>query len=285
MRVWDEVAYRWSRPKACAQNWAVLAFCFLCTTMGACQSSESMFLAMDSIQLTAPIIQIDSILFRDSALVRMSSGVEGSIIRYSTDGSEVTENSMAYQKPLSISATTHLKIRTFHPEYQPSEIRGQAVHKILNDISGANIQVFPNPNENYEGDGSKTLIDNLRGTVNFRNEKRWLGFQASEINIDLKFSEIRTVKKVVLGTLLDQGSWIFQPDSIQVFASGNIIGAVKLIDSSMEKSKKVEFAEIPVQKGAYRKLNIKISPLKEIPDWHPGKGTMPWVFLDEVLIE
>lgn len=285
MRILGAVPYLIWGSKARNQNWVVLAFCFLSTAKGVCQSGENMFLAMDSIQLTVPEIHIDSILFKDSALVTMNPGVEGSLTQYSTDGSEVTEKSIRYQTPLSISATTHLKIKAFHPDYQSSETREQVVYKIQNDISRAKINISPQPNENYEGDGSKTLIDNLRGTVNFRNGKRWLGFQASKINIDLEFPEITTVSKVVLGTLQDQGLWIFQPDSIAVSSSGDVIGAIKLIDSSTEESKKMDFVEIPVLKGAYKKLNITITPLMEIPDWHPGKGTMPWAFLDEVLIE
>ncbi len=284
MRILRGVANRQSRNSV-GQNSAVLVFCFLFTWIGVCQSGKSMFLAMDSIQLAAPRIQIDSILFKDSALVTLNSGVEGSVMRYSTNGSEVSEKSMLYQRPLSLSATAHLKIRTFHPEYQSSEVREQFIYKIQNDISGANIRVFPDPNENYEGDGSKTLVDNLRGTVNFRNGKRWLGFQVSEINIDLELSEATTVEKVVLGTLLDQGSWIFLPDSIKISSSGSSVGTLKLVNSGRANNKKVDFVEIPIQKGSYKKLNITIVPLREIPDWHPGKGTMPWVFLDEVLIE
>ena len=35
----------------------------------------------------------------------------------------------------------------------------------------------------------------------------------------------------------------------------------------------------------YSKDYVVIENMDSIPEWHPGKGTLPWLFLDEILVE
>lgn len=263
---------------------ATLMFVFSCT-IASCQSKKPVFLNESAIQLAPPMVHVDSLLFRNSALMNIDLAYDNTILRYTTDRSGVTENSPRYKSPLKLKATTYLKVKAFHEDFKPSDEQELIVRKMSKDISKAKVNISPEPNENYKGSGANSLIDGLKGTVNFRNGGKWLGFQENEIVVDLNFPEPTFVENVIVSVLQDQGSWIFSPASISIKSAKGDIGAIELESSAEANSKTMDFIEIPVQKEKYNELTITISSLKEIPDWHQGKGTLPWVFVDEIIVE
>ena len=200
-------------------------------------------------------------------------------------GSKVGPMSAEYEKPIIISSSTQLRVRAFHPDFKPSDESIMNLRKINVDISSAEISINPLPDESYPGTGPKTLVNGKKGSINFRNGNDWLGFQTARLDIVLKFKTPIHLEKVVLSLLQDQGSWIFSPKKILVEQGKSMIGAKTLANCGEEGDKKMDFVEIPVQKATYGQINITIHALDQIPSWHPGTGTVPWLFLDEILVE
>nr|WP_299171965.1 chitobiase/beta-hexosaminidase C-terminal domain-containing protein [uncultured Allomuricauda sp.] len=251
----------------------------------ACESKKANFLKAEAVQLAPPRIEVDSLLFNKTAHFKLFTGSNEANIRYTLDNSEVTSGSPIYTAPIVVSTTTHLKVKAFHPDFKASEVVEGTIIQMKKDISGASVTVQPEAHENYKGSGPNSLIDGRKGGVNFRNEAKWLGFQTAETIINLDFSDSEPMEKVLVGLLQDHGSWIFLPDAIEVTTSGKSIGKLKLEPSENGESKKMGFTEVPIEKGVYDQITITISALNGIPEWHPGKGTMPWTFVDEILIE
>ncbi|WP_190810797.1 chitobiase/beta-hexosaminidase C-terminal domain-containing protein [Flagellimonas sp. S3867] len=243
------------------------------------------FLKAEEIQLAPPMISVDSLLFNETAHIKLFRGSDEADIRFTLDGSDVTSNSTSYTAPVTVSATTHLKVKAFHPDFNTSEIEERTIIKMANDISGSTISIQPEAHESYKAAGPNTLIDGRKGEFNFRSGDRWLGFQTNETVVNLEFSEAISMEKILVGMLQDHGSWIFLPDAIEIKASNKSIGRLKLKPFKNGDSKKMGFTEIPVEKGEYDEITITIHALNEIPEWHPGNGTLPWTFVDEILIE
>lgn len=258
--------------------------CLFLAFVASCQSRKANFLAEDSVQLAPPKIQVDSLLFRKEAQVRLYAGDNESVIRYTLDGSDVVESSPSYKSPFTVSSTKDLKVKAFHPRFNPSELQERKIIKMGRDLSGTAINIHSNPNENYTGNGATTLIDGQKGEFNFRTGK-WLGFQEDIIVVDLDFTTAVPIQKVMVGLLRDQGAWIFFPSVIEIASSEQMIGKFEIEESGEELEKEMRFVEVPVEKGTYDQITISISALNEIPEWHPGKGTPPWTFVDEILIE
>lgn len=273
-------------PNSSFKGWIALLQLFLCGTFAvSCQSKKTTFLTTDSIQLAPPNIQVDSMLFNQTAFLSLELSQDDAQIRYTLDGSKVDKNALVYKGPFQLSATTEVKVRAFHPKFSPSDSQTVVVRKLGRNISSAKISVFPEPHSNYPGDGVKTLIDGQKGGFNFRKGKFWLGFQEKQISAELKFSEDIAMGSVVVSVLHDHDSWIFAPKTITVASNGKPIGAISMDQVDQPQKKKLLFMEVPVQKGSYQQLTITITPLHEIPEWHPGKGTLPWVFIDEIMVE
>ena len=248
------------------------------------QSKTPTFLKTDEVQLAAPKIEMDSMLFKNSATIQMSTS-HGAEIRYTLDGTPVESTALEYSEPLTISQTAQLRARAFHIDFKTSNEQVLNLRKIHNDISSAEVVVNPAPHENYSGTGPKTLTNGKKGSINFRNGHDWLGFQTEKVEVQLKFNHPIVLEKVALSTLQDQGSWIFSPKHVSVSYMGLEIGSKTIEDCGNEANKKMDFIEIPIKKAVYDQLKITVESLYQIPSWHPGKGTLPWLFIDEILVE
>lgn len=67
-----------------------------------------------------------------------------------------------------------------------------------------------------------TIVDGKRGSIDFQ-DKRWLGFNGDDVVVTLDLGEIKTVQEVLIGFLQQQGSWIFLPKAVRVFASSDSV--------------------------------------------------------------
>jgi len=90
---------------------------------------------------------------------------------------------------------------------------------------------------------------------------------------------------IVVSALTNQSNWIFAPGKVEVFHGDSLIGEMTYLKSKKETLNKATFLNVPVKKGIYDTLKVVIYPLEEIPEWHQGKGTTPWVFIDEIIIQ
>ncbi len=67
-----------------------------------------------------PYIKSDKKLFSNNTKIDLGCDTENAEIRYTLDGSEPTENSSLFKKPIKISESTILKMRSFHKEIESS---------------------------------------------------------------------------------------------------------------------------------------------------------------------
>ncbi|MEM8764394.1 MAG: chitobiase/beta-hexosaminidase C-terminal domain-containing protein [Bacteroidota bacterium] len=263
--------------------WCVV-FIFLNTTASG-QSKQVAFLTNSSLKLAPPIIQVDSLLFKNSAWANILLRQDGAVLHYTLDGSKVSIDSPKYESPIELYETTQLRAKAFHTNYQPSETISLTARKIQKDLRTTEIRTQPNPSEAYSASGAKTLIDGQKGSFNFRQGNLWLGFQESEISVSLNFEQPMEIQKVVVSVLNDQDSWIFLPQKFMVLASGKTLGSITLDGCHEKQLKHADFVEIVIPPDSYSELTVKIAPMVGIPEWHAGKGTTPWTFIDEILIE
>ena len=75
------------------------------------------------------------------------------------------------------------------------------------------------------------------------------------------------------------------PASLEVSSEGKSIGKATFPNSTNEDTAKSTFVTCAVQPGNYQSISLTIHTLEAIPDWHPGKGTPAWLFIDEILIQ
>ncbi|WP_350290393.1 chitobiase/beta-hexosaminidase C-terminal domain-containing protein [uncultured Croceitalea sp.] len=248
------------------------------------QNSEPKFAENKLFELAPPRVVIDSTIFKNSTVITAYFEVDGAKIRYTTDGGNVEKSSTIYKGPLEVNETGNYNFKVFHPDYQPSKQISTKVVKINQSISDALIITSPQPHANYKGTGINSLTDLKKGSTQFRNGSYWLGFLSPTTTIQLNLKKELPISKIVLSTLKDHNSWIFSPKSIAVTSNSKHIGDLKLESPDSAQLTQLEFIEIPLEQGVYSEINLQLT-MENIPEWHQGKGTIPFFFIDEILVE
>jgi hypothetical protein len=231
-------------------------------------------------QLAPPQTQSSRIIASPSTSISFDFRLEGANIRYTTDGTEPTENSTIYTQPLNYNGFETLKAKSFKAGFLPSEAT-------IVELIGArshpfdSIAVAPAPRK-YPANGWKTLCDNQLGDENF--QKNWLGFEAKAVELQLFFAKKHPITNISIGLLRQQPSWIFLPTAIEVYdKKGKMLLRQTLPNEATELPSDQKIVNIKMPTHRHKSLKIKLIPLTTLPEWHHGAGNSGWIFLDEVM--
>jgi len=246
----------------------------------------------DSImKLNNPTIQQDSTIITDNITVPIKHFLNGVTIKYTIDDSEPDSiSSPTYTAPLQLNKNTTVKTKVFKKGWISSEMVQQTFYK--SSLSADSIVLLTQPDPKYIGNGGNTIIDHELGELNFGNGK-WLGYDKSNMEFVMQFKTATQMNEVIFNSLINTGSYIFPIQSIQVEASmdGKTYKPLQSVDfSSITKAytketniNQLQSFKVKVDKSsAYPFYKFTLRNLKQIPNWHPGKGTPAWVFVDEV---
>lgn len=253
-----------------------------------CKSKETektTLLAPEAIVMAAPLFECENLFFTDSVEVTMKFSLPDSKIKYTLDETEVVQASNDYNQPIRLYETTVVRAKNFHPEFQSDNDSRLKVVRTNTKLKGSKIQIVPEPNERYQGNGASSLSDHIKGTTAFANGDAWLGFQTDSVFLNIDFLEGQAISKVTVSTIANHGAWIFLPKQITVFSGKQEVGKVDLKKPLEVDNTRLEFIEIPIKKNTYSNLRIVVSSVNKIPEWHQGKGTVAWFFVDEILVE
>lgn len=260
---------------------------FVCSNI--CSQKVQKFARLSDFQLAKPQIIYDQILFESENEIFLLLDHPDVEIRYTLDGSNPTSNSNLYSGPIKIKQSTHLKALATHPEYQKSETAEMKFIQLNKKISAKSIQMDREPHQNYPGSGPGSLMDLQKGTTNFRTS-HWMGFDGGDLVVTIELAEKMKVNKVISSLISDPGAWIFLPAEILVYLSKNgkkykLAGRKALDQSTLESTSGLEFISTDFKTRNSKFIQLQIKSMSAIPDWHQGKGTAPWLFIDEIIIE
>lgn len=239
-------------------------------------------------QLGKPIIQVEkSELFKKKASVSINFRLAGSQLRYTTDGSEPNASSDLYEKPIRIKNSSLIKAKAFKTGFLPSETVSTQLVALGRKIKS--IEISPEPNKSYPGKGGSTLIDQVAGSLNFR-DGNWLGYNAGPITITIDLGKDKKVNEILLSTLTSAGSWIMPPSAIKSMFSKNGIDfketqILKTDPLTEHSSGGKTYYSLKQKIEKTRFVRLIIEPLENLPHWHAGSGNAAWVFLDEIIIK
>lgn len=253
----------------------------LTSTASAALDAGTEYLKIGETKLNAPVIDADSILFKSTTDLSMEFGLEGADILYKLDNDEF----QTYSENLSFTKSISVSAKTVKEGYLDSDEIEMHFIKVNENCETAKMSIIPEPDEQYFGHGIQSLFDHQKGSVDFRDGNKWCGFQEKLVSIDLTFKEARGFHKVYISTLNDAGSWIFNPLKIKVILDGQIVKEHNCKVTKEQDKAALNIIAIDFPFASAKTLELEIESMEAIPDWHPGKGTTPWLFLDEIIVE
>ena len=240
------------------------------------------------LKLTPPVLLNEEQIITDPIVLRLKHYVNGVSIRYTLDGTDPDSiKSPEYKQNTTLSQHVTVKAKAFKPGWISSDIMETYFYSAKYRVDSV-INLLP-PEEQYKGDGPRTLTDLVKGEAgNFKSGK-WLGYRKNKMESLLQFSSPVTVSSVTLSTLIDIGGYIMPPVSIEVWG-GDDAGHLKLLSRlTPQQPLKVAPAylkafELSFSPVLLKYIKIVAVPVSKLPLWHPGKGDKGWIFADEVFV-
>jgi uncharacterized membrane protein len=240
------------------------------------------------LKLTPPILLNEEQIITTPLTLQLKHYINGTSIRYTLDGTEPDSiHSPEYNNNIILTKNVAVKAKAFKQGWISSAIMENYFFSSTYKADSA-INLQPT-DEQYKSYGAKTLIDLVKGEAdNFRSGK-WLGFKNNKMESLLLFTTPANVKSVTLSTLVDIGSYIMPPLTVEVWG-GNDANHLKLLGRNTPPQptmvqpgylKAVELSFTPV---TVKYLKVIAVPVAKLPLWHPGKGQKGWVFVDEVFV-
>lgn len=105
-----------------------LGISLTCTLISFCLSAQN----------TVPGIRIfpGGGLYSEPTQVTLSNALSDAVLYYTLDGSIPDTNALVYTSPLSIDATTVLRVRAFMPGFTPSPMAGHRQYRAAAEVAG-----------------------------------------------------------------------------------------------------------------------------------------------------
>lgn len=144
---------------------------------------------------------------------------------------------------------------------------------------GIKIDFKTPPNSKYNIHTSLGLTDGVVGQIPWKGDQ-WLGFTTDTVEYEVDLNSADGANYFELGFLHEPGSWIYRPEKIIVEGKFGQLTYQLIKDLSIKENRiGVEFD------SNYTSLKIRVINKAEIPIGFPGAGTVPWTFIDEMILE
>lgn len=237
-----------------------------------------------------PSIAKEQHLFHEPITFEIDCITPDVAIYYTTDGSEPGQQSTLYEGPITIGETTLVKAKAFREGMQPSETLEREFFRAHYRHSGnryPTIELQNGPRGRYTGRGKNALLDGFRGTIDF-HDGEWLGF-ADDIVATIDLGAPKPVESIRLSFMRNIGSWILLPESIEIAVSNDnrnftVIGTEQHTTTPADYDIGIKEYHFEAQQS-FRYARIIARSTETLPQWHPGAGSRPWMFTDEIILE
>ncbi|MBL8003381.1 MAG: GH92 family glycosyl hydrolase [Flavobacteriales bacterium] len=224
----------------------------------------------------APVIEAASAAFMDSLVV---------VVRGKADSIVVVEGGQTFRAAGCTPFTLH---RSATVTAHWSSVLAPVTARYTRTEGGLSIALDSKYSNQYAAGGDRALIDGLRGSPDFRTGE-WQGYHGQDVLITIDLGAVKKLKRVGLGMLQDENSWIWYPELVDVAWStnGRQWSSTVLkpgVDRKAQGALTMDLWSGAIGKKA-RYIKVMAKNGGPCPDWHKGKGGTTWIFLDEVLID
>ena len=227
-----------------------------------------------------PAFEMDNDIFEDSVRVSITNVDLGCRAMYrvlygTAAGSDSTAVQAAakvpfkqYSGPFTLRQNARIEAYSEHMDGRHSFTVHSSVHKIHNDMK---VTLLSRYNPQYSAGGDSGLIDNVRGTVNWRTGG-WQGYQDTDFTVIVDLLENKSISQIGAGFLQDARSWIWMPQYVEysVSADGKKYVDIGRVDTTVDpKDYNVQTWDyaVDVEADHVRYVKIHAKNFGTIPEW------------------
>lgn len=234
----------------------------------------------------APVFEPTNTSFTGSQIVSMYTLIPDAHIMFSATGQNPGPDDQPYFSPIRIDNSVQLKAIAYNANGSASSV-STAKYKSLDQHK--TIQYLTPYDPQYTGGGNNALIDELRGSTEFRTGA-WQGWWGKDMEVLLDLGDVYKVESVRVGFLQDSKSWILLPTAMEIEISVDNVHykSFNPITKNVDADNLQPFTEeYTLQFGstALRYIKIKAKNYGVLPPSHLGAGGNAWIFCDEIIVK
>ena len=224
----------------------------------------------------APFISPARRVFDDSVVVEIGCADSDAVVEFKISGGSWQK----YIGPLTYRDNVDLEFRTNGGPIQ----KASYIHR----TQRWTIELENEYAAQYAAGGDGALIDMLNGPTDFRTGF-WQGYEEHDLVATVDLGKYQNLRRLGLGALQDENSWIFFPTEVEFSVSDNgenfrKVGSVQnKVDWSRKGSLLQTFSSDVAVSARY--VRVRAVNRGVCPPGHKGAGGKSWVFADEIIIE
>ena len=114
----------------------------------------------------------------------------------------------------------------------------------------------------------------------------WLGWIGDDLEANIDLGKTESIDSVRMHTVVQNGSWIYLPQYVEVFASndGATFNSIGKSSEFRNDTLTMGWITVSVNKQSARYIKLLAKNYGLIPDDQPGGGNKAWLFADEVQV-
>lgn len=206
-------------------------------------------------------------------------------IYYTLDGQDPTEKSLKYTKPFTIDQSVVLKTMAVHPD-RTSKI---SVDTIRFNKATLKPVVLLQPNESrFSPDGPVVLADGRNGNHSF-DTGAWLTVAGNDLEAVINMQAETILNSASVHVYVRKDAWLFDARGFSVSVSSDNKNYKEVASQEykqMQESDSDGIIEHELSfdpcKATY--VKIKVISEKSMPDWHWDAGKVPFLLVDEIIL-
>ncbi|MDB5224332.1 MAG: family 20 glycosylhydrolase [Chitinophagaceae bacterium] len=158
----------------------------------------------------------------------------------------------------------------------------------FNKATAKKITLKEQPSSSYPGSGAFTLVNGVITERGLSQSAEWLGFLGKDLEAVIDFGKEENINKIRLNVLLQEGSWIYPPSSVEFFTSAdgvNFISQGILNPGTNGIWANERQIEKKLNTVSARFIKVIAKNYGIIPTGKAGAGNPAWLFVDEIEVE
>ncbi len=233
----------------------------------------------------SPIIQSPSVFFKDNLRIELKNISQHCNVYYTTDGSIPSITSTQYSGPINITEVKTIKAISINDKKEQSFITSGSFYKLPHP--DWKIILKSTYNKQYTAGGGDGIIDGVHGIVNWRTGG-WQGYQSQNFECIIDLGKEKSIQSITSSYLQDSRSWIIFPKEVNYYSSmdgitftpiGKIENDITPNDYSIQIR---NFSLNNILNTTVRYIKVVATNFGKLPDWHQGKGSDAFIFIDEI---
>jgi hypothetical protein len=224
--------------------------------------------------------------FTDPFELQFELPLKGIDVYYAFNEKQPVEEGTLYSHPVLIDKSCTIRYMASKEGWQDSPVDSMLIFKTINKPDSVRLVELPDPK--YPGRGELSLFDLNKGPL-IPQDSAWLGFQQNKMILHCRWNHEVKLSGITFSSLVNTGIHIFPPSHIEV-RGGNeqeqhLLGTLNTAPMAKNEGAGFRYFTCTLKQESFTHLEITVTPLEKLPEWHNEKGKPGWFFIDEVILE